>query len=249
MSSSPSGSAKDIAHSNNNNNVTPIVKNPWWSRYEVPRKVLHSSIGVATLGLYRYGTTGTQVINAMVPSLIIIVGADLLRFNLPSFARTYESLLGPLMRPTEKNSWNGVIFYMLGVVSVLYVLPNDIATLSIVLLSWCDTAASTFGRAFGRYGPSLRAGKSLVGTSAAVATGALATWIFFGHLAGYRPEHQSWNVSTGIPLGWLSFFGGVIAAFSEFVDIWGVDDNLVIPVVSGGLLWVLLIAFGGGKYT
>lgn len=222
-------------------------KRSWYSKYEVPRKTLHSSIGVTALLFYRYGANGSQIVRYIIPSLAIIVSADLLRFNSTVFARTYESLLGPLMRPSEKKSWNGVIFYMLGVLFVLSVLPDDLATLSVLLLSWSDTAASTVGRAYGRYGPNLRQGKSLVGSLAAVGAGAVATWFFFGFVAWHRTDNQSWNADTGIGLGWLSLLGGLIASFSEFVDIFGIDDNLVIPVVSGGLLWTTLVGLGLGK--
>ncbi|CCG84853.1 protein of unknown function [Taphrina deformans PYCC 5710] len=224
----------------------PVIKQSWYAKYEVPRKVLHSSIGVASLVFYRYGATGSQLIRYIIPSLAIIVSADLLRFNSPGFARTYESLLGPLMRTNERTSWNGVIFYMLGTVSVLYLLPEDIATLSVVLLSWCDTAASTIGRAYGSYGPNLRKGKSVIGSLAAVATGAFATWLFYDQFAYLRPENLSWDRTNGISLGWLSLLGGIIASFSEFVDIWGIDDNLIIPILSGGLLFAGLRVLGLG---
>lgn len=233
---------------NNDKKASIGIGNPWFSKYEVPRKLLHSSIGIATLVFYRYGASGSQVIRYMLPSLAIVLSADVLRFNSPSFARFYESVLGPFMRPSERHGWNGVIFYMSGVLCSLYFLPEDIATLSIVLLSWCDTAASTFGRAYGQKGPHLRKGKSLVGTTAACVTGSFATWLFYGYVHPLRHNAQGvWNVDAQLSLGWLSLAGGVIAAFSEFVDIWALDDNLVIPVLSGGLLWTLLVGFGFGR--
>ena len=56
-------------------------------------------------------------------------------------------------------------------------LRQDIAIVSILLLSWSDTAASTFGRLYGRYGPMLRPGKSLIVSLAAMLTGALAAYV------------------------------------------------------------------------
>lgn len=238
-------------HDDDDNKTTaPVVKNTWISKYEVPRKFLHSSIGIATLVFYRYGATSSQIVKYMVPALTVVVSADVLRFNSAGFARTYETLLGSLMRPSERHGWNGVIFYMFGVILVLSFLPEDIATLSIVLLSWCDTAASTIGRAYGQVGPNLRKGKSLIGSTAAWLTGSFATWLFFGIIAPERDVLQtlpSWSTGSLLNLGWLSLAGGFIAAFSEFVDIWGADDNLVIPVLSGGLLWTALIGLGLGR--
>lgn len=222
----------------------PLIDS-WYVKYEIPRKTLHSSIGLVTLYLYKNGATGTQIIRAITPCLAIVTAADILRFNNARFARLYERVLGPLMRASERHGWNGVIFYMLGVVTVLYIFPDDIGALSICLLSWCDTAASVIGRAFGRYGPLIRPGKSAIGSTAAIAMGALTTWLFFGKIAPYRPDNASWT-GNGISLPALSLVGGLIASFSEYVDIFGIDDNLVIPVVSGGLLWFVLVQLGFG---
>lgn len=238
------------AERNDGRRTDPVtVKNHWFTKYEVPRKVLHSSIGIATLVFYRYGASGSQVVRSMIPALAIIVSADVLRFNSPRFSRTYESLLGPLMRGNERRGWNGVIFFIFGVILVLSFLPEDIATLSIVLLSWCDSAASTIGRAYGQHGPHLRKGKSLAGSTAAWVVGSCATWLFFGVVAPERLGNQSpsWSPNSVLSLGWLSLVGGLIAAFSEFVDIWGVDDNFVIPVLSGGMMWTILVGLGLGR--
>lgn len=247
-SQAPDAPSNDKVAKANGRNAPPKIQNPWYSRYEVPRKTLHSSIGFATLAFYRYGATGLSLVRYIIPSLAIIISADLLRFNNAGFSRFYESVLGPLMRPSERQSWNGVIFYMLGAATVLYFLPDDIGALSIILLSWCDTAASTVGRAYGRHGPELRKGKSLIGSLAAVATGALTTFVFFGYAVRWRPDQTpSWTPSSPLSLGGLSILGGLVAAFSEFIDLFGLDDNLVIPVVSGGLLYALLVLLGLGR--
>jgi len=87
--------------------------------WEIPRKVLHSSIGpsllcillrclyITSLGfftLYFYvsESPARYVIRGLWSSLCIIYPADLLRFRYPSFARLYERLLGFLMRNSEK---------------------------------------------------------------------------------------------------------------------------------------------------
>lgn len=217
-----------------------------WHKYEVPRKTLHSSIGLGTLYLYRHGATGPQIIRVILPSLIVVTTADIIRFNNAPFARLYERLLGPLMRPSEKHGWNGVIWYMLGVITVLYFYPDDIGALSICLLSWCDTAASIIGRSIGHYGPRLRKGKSLIGSLAALVTGALTTFYFFGSIAPHRLDNSSWSPNSSLGLWGVSLLGGLIASFSEYVDIFSIDDNLLIPVVSGQLLYMTLITFGLG---
>jgi diacylglycerol kinase (CTP) len=65
-------------------------------------------------------------------ALIIITSTDVLRFNSPSFNRLYIRVCGPLMRKEEVKGWNGVIWYLIGVVVTLGVYPRDVAVVSIL---------------------------------------------------------------------------------------------------------------------
>ncbi|KAK6346991.1 hypothetical protein TWF696_007083 [Orbilia brochopaga] len=223
-------------------------------RHEIPRKALHVSIGFLVLHLYRTGVQPAVIAPVLGYALIPIVSADVLRFLSPSFNWLYIRVLGALMRESEFSGWNGVIWYMIGTWTVLVVFPKDIATLSILLLSWCDTAASTFGRAFGRYTPRIRRGKSLAGSLAALLVGGATTFCFYGFVV---PKTPSWpddpanalsyggtlwlpalgRVGGQLALGIASVVTGVIGSASELVDLWGLDDNVVIPVLSAAGIW------------
>lgn len=229
-------------------------------RHEVPRKVLHVSIGFLVLHLYKTGVQPATITPGLGYALIPIVSADVLRFVSPSFNWFYIRVLGALMRESEFSGWNGVIWYMIGTWTVLAVFPKDIATLSILLLSWCDTAASTFGRLFGRYTPQLRKGKSFAGSLAAFAVGSAATAYFYGKLV---PDTPFWpddptsalsyigelrlpvlgEVGGSIALGIVSVVTGLIGSVSELTDVWGLDDNVVIPVLSAAGIWGFFRAF------
>ncbi|KAJ3512190.1 hypothetical protein NLJ89_g3660 [Agrocybe chaxingu] len=69
---------------------------------EIPRKVLHSSIGFLTLYLYVCEGDVRTVVFVLWMALAVIVPADLLRFKSQRFERTYERFLGFLMRESEK---------------------------------------------------------------------------------------------------------------------------------------------------
>ncbi|KAF3182374.1 hypothetical protein TWF788_006285 [Orbilia oligospora] len=229
-------------------------------RHEVPRKVLHVSIGFLVLHLYKTGVQPATLTPGLGYALIPIVSADLLRFVSPSFNWLYIRVLGALMRESEFSGWNGVIWYMIGTWTVLAVFPKDIATLSILLLSWCDTAASTFGRLFGRYTPQIRKGKSFAGSLAAFMVGSAATAYFYGRLV---PDTPLWpndptpalsyfgglhlpvvgEVGGSIALGIVSVVTGLIGSVSELTDVWGLDDNVVIPVLSAAGIWGFLRVF------
>ena len=177
------------------------------------------------------------------------------------------------MRESEVHDWNGVIWYLLGAWLALRFFPKDVGVMAVLLLSWCDTAASTFGRLWGRYTPKLRRGKSLAGTLAAMIVGVATALLFWGYVApiwgepkGYDQgefafafqhhlslptpmrELLGWTaeqatITGNVALGVMSFFAGVVACASEAVDLWGYDDNLTIPVLCGLGLWGFLKVF------
>lgn len=238
-------------------------------KHEVPRKVLHVSIGFLVIWLYVTGTQTRAVAPWLMAALIPITTVDWLRHRYASFNRFYVKVLGALMRESEYSGWNGVIFYLLGTWLVLYSFPKDVAIMSVLLLSWCDTAASTFGRLWGRYTPRLRRGKSLAGSAAAFLVGVATSYFFYGWLVptiGPFPGDEDFmfkgaltlpssvtdalglSAKTGITgalaLGAMSIWSGFVASASEVVDIFGWDDNLTIPVLSGIGIWGFLKIFG-----
>lgn len=173
------------------------------------------------------------------------------------------------MRESEVDGWNGVIWYLLGAWTVLYFFPKDVGVMGVLLLSWCDTAASTFGRLYGRYTPRIRRGKSLAGSAAAATVGALTAGFFWGWMVprygfddgfmfrgtltlpalvregflGPTTESRG-SVEGWIALGIVGLWSGFVASASEVVDIFGWDDNLTIPVLSGLGLWGFFKVFG-----
>lgn len=241
-------------------------------KHEIPRKALHVSIGFLTVQLYTRGFQRAQITPWLLALLIPIASTDVLRHHWPEFNTFYVRCLGALMRETEVEGYNGVIWYLVGAYTALRFFPNDVGVISILLLSWCDTAASTFGRLYGRYTIRLRKGKSLAGSLAACLTGVLTAWFFWGWLAPrtgtfwndpvegfmfkgalslpYRAkELLGWKETDGVITGntaltVMSISTGLIASFSEFVDIFGWDDNLTIPLLSSAGLWLFLKAFG-----
>ncbi|KAI0131564.1 hypothetical protein F4814DRAFT_173487 [Daldinia grandis] len=241
-------------------------------KHEVPRKVLHVSIGFLVYWLYVSGTQTSTVTPFLMGALVPIAVTDYLRHKYASLNRFYVRCLGALMRETEYSGWNGVVFYLLGAWTALHFFPKDVAVVAVMLLSWCDTAASTFGRLYGRYTPRIRRGKSLAGSSAAFLVGVATAGWFWGWLAPrtgpfpgdeqhpfmFRgilqlptfisdalslPKSQS-VVGGPAAVVLLSLWSGLTAAGSEVVDLFGLDDNLTIPVLSGIGIWGFLKVFG-----
>ncbi|KIP09761.1 hypothetical protein PHLGIDRAFT_18523 [Phlebiopsis gigantea 11061_1 CR5-6] len=229
--------------------------------WEIPRKILHSSIGFFTLYLYlSHGSPGRVVI-ALSAGLAVVLPADILRLNWPSFARVYEKCLGFLMRESEKKTTNGVIWYLVGVIWVLALYPLDIAVVSILILSWADTAASTIGRLWGRLTPPLprrlpilplplAPRKSVAGFIAGSLTGAVTAAGFWGLLGSLGNIYPIWTFEQGVAsgsgtssfggwlgLGLISIVSGLVSGVAEALDLGSLDDNLTLPIISGGCLW------------
>lgn len=204
--------------------------------------MLHVSIGFFTLYLYTSGVQPSSITPALLGALVPISSVEYLRHRFPGLNRLYVRICGALMRESEVDGWNGVVWYLLGAYIALRCFPKDVGVMSVLLLSWCDTAASTVGRAYGRYTPRIRRGKSLAGSLAAFLVGVGTAVAFWGWLTPredvnnrflYRGEGGAWS------LGLVSVFTGLIAAGSEVVDV-GVDDNLTIPVISAGGIYGFL---------
>jgi diacylglycerol kinase (CTP) len=176
------------------------------------------------------------------------------------------------MRESEVDGWNGVISYLLGAWLVLRFFPKDIGVMSVLLLSWCDTAASTFGRLWGHLTWRVRRGKSLAGSVAAAVTGVVTAVAFWGWLAPMFEEYDTGvnsfafqgvlalpprarealgfldgtqtHVTGRWALGVVSVAAGLVASASEAVDLFGWDDNLTIPVLCGAGIFGFLRVFG-----
>ncbi|TLS25037.1 hypothetical protein PpBr36_06995 [Pyricularia pennisetigena] len=239
-------------------------------KHEVPRKLLHVSIGFLVVWLYLSGTQTSSVTPWLMALLVPITAVDLLRHHHSGFNRLYVKVLGALMRESEFAGYNGVIFYLLGAWTVLYFFPKDVGVVGTLLLSWCDTAASTFGRLYGAYTPRIRRGKSLAGSTAAFIVGVATAGAFWGWLRPtYGPfpgddtfmftgtlalpqavceivgiTREAATITGPLALGVMSLWSGFVASASEVVDIFGWDDNLTIPVLSGAFIWGFLKVFG-----
>ncbi|KAK3196611.1 Diacylglycerol kinase [Lecanicillium sp. MT-2017a] len=238
-------------------------------KHEVPRKALHVSIGFFVIWLYSSGTHVSSVPPYLMTALVPIATTDILRHRFASLNRFYVRVLGALMRESEYDGYNGVIWYLLGAWTVLYFFPKDVGVMSVLLLSWCDTAASTFGRLWGRYTPRLRRGKSLAGSFAAFLVGIATSYFFYGWVVptiGPMPgdehfqfkgvlslpgavadalglEASAASITGSLALGVMSVWSGFVASASEVVDIFNWDDNLTIPVLSGLGIWGFLKIF------
>lgn len=219
------------------------------TKYEVPRKLFHSSVGFVTLYLYTQGFDYNKIKILLVLVFIIIGFLDLVRLRVPVFNKLYCRCLGILMRKKEVYIYNGVLWYLLGLILSFNFFSKDIAIVSLLLLSWCDTAASVFGRKYGHLTPKLARNKSLAGSIAAFTLGIFIYAMFYGYFVSFYPDVNKpgellWSPSTSkASLLHMSIIGGFIAAISEGVNLFNWDDNLTIPFLSAILMRLVIAVF------
>ena len=224
------------------------------------------------MSLYCSGYQPSQITPVLAGLLVPIAGTDFLRHRNKPFNDLYVRVLGALMRESEFHGYNGTIWYLLGTFGALHIFPKDVGVVSVLLLSWCDTAASTFGRLLGHYTPRIRRGKSFAGTFAAAAVGSATAALFWGYVApkygvnydigensfAFRghlslPDSlvQALDLKTShtsiggvVALSAMSMWSGIVASFGEVIDLFGWDDNFTIPILCGAGLWGFLSIFG-----
>ncbi|AMD20228.1 HDL516Wp [Eremothecium sinecaudum] len=219
------------------------------TKHELPRKAFHSSIGFVTLYLYKHNIDYKKVAWPLIVAFLVIGSLDVVRLRVRWINHLYCRCVGALMRKKEINTYNGVLWYLLGLIFSFSFFSKDIALISLFLLSWCDTAASTFGRKYGHLTPKLAKNKSLAGSLAACVTGIIVCAVFYGYyVPAYahvnKPGEILWSPATSrLSLLQISLLGGVVAALSEGIDLFNWDDNFTIPVLSAIFMRVMIAVF------
>lgn len=213
-------------------------------KHELPRKIFHTSIGFITLWLYTQGYQVSQITPVLVAGLAVVGGADLLRFSNASFNEFYVKVMGFMMREKEISQINGVVYYLAGLIIVFLMFPKDICLLAVLLLSWADTAASTIGRAYGKYTFKITNSKSFAGSFAAFVAGSASTWLLYSFfIPAYGQNNPTGSIfwtpeSSRISINTLVVTAGLITAASEAVDV--CDDNFSIPILSAAFMYAFM---------
>ncbi|MAE72868.1 MAG: hypothetical protein CL675_02145 [Bdellovibrionaceae bacterium] len=156
---------------------------------------------------------------------------DFVRLRSEAINSIVVRVFGVFMRASERTSWSGASFLMLGVLVCVSLFEKRIALLALLFLAICDPAASYFGVKYGR--DKLIGNKSLQGTAAAflICTGLSA--VYFS-VNGFMIER----------LLIASLIAGLIGAFAELISIAQIDDNFTLPVLSCAMLHFLFLVFG-----
>jgi len=183
------------------------------------RRVAHASTGLA-LGLVppllQWDRTTTVIVLTSI--LVLQIALDVVRFRVEAIQKLFFTVLSRLASPREARGTSSSTWYTVSAIIVYGLFPTGIASSSILVLGLADPAAGTVGRLFGRrkFGTG-----SMEGSATFFVTAMLVLLIAV-----------DWPVALAAALA---------ATVIEVIPGIG-DDNLIIPVVTGSVLWLLLSA-------
>ena len=193
---------------------------------ELVRKAIHLSS--LSIPIVYFLITKSAALTILVPLTLVFLVADIGRlFHTPTrilFDRYFGWLLRVHERNNETRRLNGATYVLLSATVCIWVFPKVIAISAFAILIVSDTAAALIGRKYGRH-PFLK--KSLEGALAFLVTALIV--IGLAPKAEYR---------------FAEYLIGAIAALAgavvEALTI-AIDDNLSIPIVLAGVMWILYI--------
>ena len=185
------------------------------------RKLFHLLGGLGLLSLYfMFGRSAAfSLYGALV---VIVLMFEISRLKIPAWNSFITTRLGSLIRSNEEHKLTGTAPYILGVGLCLYAYSTPIAAAAVCFLAFGDVAATTVGE---RFGKTKIGEKSLEGTAAFVVAALAVGAVFFLLGAAVPPA--------------VLIVGALFAAAIELLPI-PVNDNFVIPILSGAIMELAL---------
>ena len=132
-----------------------------------------------------------------------------MRIKLKRIATIYNKYFSVITRDFEVNSFTGASYVLLSSCIIIYILPKNIAILSLLIMTISDSFASLIGR---RYGKIKLFNKTLEGTLAFFLSSILIIILMPGIIL--------------IP----ALIGVLVSTMVESSSFLGIDDNLSVPL-------------------
>ena len=199
---------------------------------QLPRRLFHllGGIGIALIyGRLFEHKTAVHIIGTAACFFFIF---EHVRVRYPEYNAFFTKLAKPFLRAEEHIKESALMPFIIGVFLTILSFPKSIALASILVLSFADPMAAIFGILFSR--KKNKAGKSYEGSLAFFITSLACIFLFFSFY------HSSVSF---LNLGLVSLIFSIILTFVERVPS-RLDDNLIIPIASGFILWFLCVVFG-----
>jgi len=185
------------------------------------RKFFHLSGSIVALGYLFIPQKGLYLV-ILLPFLLLFLIVDILRLNSPRINEHFFHLFSPLIAPKDSHQLNGSTYYLISSFLSILLFPKEVAVLSMLYLSMGDSTAAIIGKKFGK---TKIFDKTLEGSLSCLLLCFLISLKFF-----------NWKISL---VGATSAMLIELFSSGDFRSPLLLDDNLLIPLLSGGILLLL----------
>jgi dolichol kinase len=185
---------------------------PW---LEIRRKIMHTYPIIIPIA-YRY-VSKEMALTILLPICAFYVFCDVFRHFHEGFKKIFDRVItSNFLREHEKYGLIGSTYFIFGALLSIILFPKPVTIASLYILIICDTAAAIVGCGWGK---TRIFAKSLEGSIAFFVSGMIV--IVFA-----MQDKLLW--------GGLAVLG---AALVELLPT-GLDDNLTVPLVAGGIMMI-----------
>ena len=184
-------------------------------RQESYRKIIHISSSIFPLLLYLLGKYLFQYL-IIIPLLLLII-LDYSRKYYSIINNIYFMFFRNVTRKNELNSVSGSTWVFIGIILTTLIFHEKITIISLLVLSFSDSAAALIGM---KYGKTILFNKSLEGSISFFITTIIIISLF-----------------TNISILLTITFSAIITTI-ELIPIYKINDNLLIPLATGTLLYI-----------
>lgn len=196
-------------------------------RDELVRKLIHlCSLSIPIVYYFVSRQTGIIVLSILTAAALII---DLARHFIHPAGKIFYSIFGFLLREHEvdkkKKNLNGATYVLMSALICVIIFPKVIFITAFSILIIADSVAALVGRKFGNHKFIF---KSLEGTLGFFISGIIV--VFF------TPKIENLVLEYIIAI-----IGAAVGAIAENISFGFADDNLVIPLSIGLVMWLLYI--------
>jgi dolichol kinase len=177
---------------------------------ELLRKIIHLLTSLIPV-IYLISMNKEQMSFLCISLFMLFLAGDLLRIYVIQLGRIFDKVFGKLLRPAEKEKkLTGATYLLLGFSIVAVFFEKEVAVISMLILSVCDSLAAIVGRSFGRrkwFGKTVE--------------GSLTFFLATLFITGFFNDKFGINILGAALLTVVELLSGKL------------NDNLTIPIVSG----------------
>jgi len=215
-----------------------LIQNPEL-KFEIKRKAVHAGITGTFAPLIVLGITDTPLARALgmglyslFLTLFVLLELSLRtgsNWRIPFASRAYKIMANPY--ELENQTMLGGVFICLSGLLAVSFLNLHAALVGIMVLSYADSAASIFGKAFPNHSISYNSRKHWEGTLAFAAMSFAVTFFVLSFVPVTLPKQLA-----------ISLIVALVTALAESLPVTYYYDNFTVPLSAALLTQILIIA-------